>query len=282
MTTENFDVDATLEAIESESVSSERPMSAPQEQTQAPQQTTPEYEFQWNGRNIKAPVDKLTQWASQGYDYAQKMAQFKQQMAEFEQQKSVLDRYREVDEYARTNPQWWEHVSQSFAQRAQQQQQSQLPEDLTGFIDPLKNELQELKQWKNQLETERMTQQRQQEDQQLDTDIKSVREQYKDLDFDRVDEEGRTLEMKVLDHAVKNGINNFKTAFRDYMADELVKRAESRGREAAVRERQEQAKKGLLGKTQAPTKGITPAQNHRNKSYQDLYKEALDELGIQS
>jgi hypothetical protein len=278
---ENFDVDATLSAIESPST--ERPMSAPPEQTQQTQTPTPqEFEFNWNGRQIKAPLDKITKFASQGYDYSQKMAEFKRQQQEFETQRQALNPFQEVDAYARANPDWWNHVRSSYESRAQQQAaQSQPAEgDLTQFIDPLKSDLNEIKEWKNSVEQERIAYQRNQEDQQLEGEIKSIRESYKDLDFDRVDEEGLTLETKVLKHAVDNGIKNFKTAFRDYMADELVKRAEARGRELAVKERQEHAKRGLLGKTQAPTNGLKPAQNYRQKSYQDLTNEALDELGI--
>lgn len=275
--TESFDVDATMEAIEAPStgIPMHDPVETPAQKT--PEQT--EFEFQYNGKNIKAPVDKFKQWASQGYDYSQKMADFNRRTQEFETQSKSLSPFREVDEYARQNPEWWNHVRSAYESRAQQQQQvGDIPQELTGVIDPLKSKIDEIDQWRQSVEQERVAYQRNQEDQALEGEIKSIRESYQDLDFDRVDEQGHTLEAKVLKHAVDNGIKNFKTAFRDYMADELVKRAEARGREAAVKERQENAKRGLLGRTQAPTKGITVAQNHRNKSYDDLVRESLAEI----
>lgn len=282
---ENFDVDATMDVIAENAQPTERPMSAPPAAAPATP-TVQEFEIPYNGKNIKAPLDKVTKWASQGYDYSQKMNEFNLRMKEFENQRQALSPFQEVDAFARANPQWWEHVRSAY-QQAQQQGQGQqqttqagVPEELLGALNPLKSELSEIKSWKETVERERIAYQHQQEDKALESEINSIREKYGDLDFDRVDEEGHTLEAKVLKHAVDNGIKSFRTAFNDYMSDELVKRAESRGREAAVRERQEHAKRGLLGRTQAPTKGLTPAQNHKNKSYQDLTREALDELGI--
>jgi hypothetical protein len=91
---------------------------------------------------------------------------------------------------------------------------------------------------------------------------------------------GETLELRVLKHARELGTQNFKTAFRDYFHDKLMEMAKTQALETAAKEKQELAKKGILGKTPTPTKGLNPASNFRQKSYDQLTQEALSELGI--
>jgi len=270
---EEIDADALLNEIEN-------PTSNEPVVEETPTQTAQEFEFNHGGRNIRAPLDKFQRWASQGYDYSQKMAQFNKERETFESEMKALNPFRDVDAYARKNPQWWQHVQQSFQQAQQQQQQGDPNDPISSALDPIKSEIQELRQWKQTLEESQQAYIRQQEDQQLDQEIRTVQEKYPDIPFNKVDEEGCTLEYKILKYGAENGIKSFKTAFHDYMAEELAKRAESRGREAVVKERQENARKGLLGRTQAPTKGIKPTENYRNKTYSDIERDALKELGL--
>lgn len=277
----DVDVDALLDEIENP-VDPNEP--DPAAAAPAPVQ---EYEIQHNGKVIKAPIDKIQTWASQGYNYSQQMAAFNKAKMEWENERKGYEPYKEVDTYARQNPQWWETVKRSFqqvqqgAQNAPQSQNENQDNPLAPLIEPIKSDLDEIKAWKNEIQQARDFAIRQQEDQKLDEEISSVHKEYADIPFDRVDEEGRTLENRILEHAQKIGTKSYKAAFHDYMAPQLQKRAEERGREAAVRARQEQARKGLLGRTQAPTKdAVQPVKNYRNKTYSDIEKEALAEFGI--
>ena len=77
------------------------------------------------------------------------------------------------------------------------------------------------------------------------------------------------------------GVSNakgFKAAFRDYMHERLVKDAELKGKESAQQEIQRRNKLGLLGTTPTPLKTIQPAVNLKDKSYEELAREALQEL----
>ena len=279
------DVDALLQSIEN-SPAKEIPMhDAAPAQSQTPQTpaptAAPEYEITWNGKAIKAPIDKITQWASQGYDYAQKMGEFNKSRTEYEARQKALSemegRYKPIDEYVRQNPEWWNHVTQSFESRAQ-----------AGGADPVMSKVQEILQSKLQpieqyiqsQSNKEQAQQREAEDGRLKSDISSIREQYKDLDFDTADDTGKSLEYKVLEYAAQNGINSFKTAFRDFHHDTLLKLAEERGKQQVVKDTQKRTKLGLLGSTQAPTKQLTAATDVKAKSYDALYQEALQELGI--
>lgn len=293
--TSSIDVDSLLSDIESGRDTSGSGSSVPpssQSEPAAPAQPTPaqEIEFTWNGKQIKAPIGdpRIRQWASQGYDYAQRMADFNRQTQEFQTRQQKIQeyesRYKPVEEYIEKNPQWWEHVNSEW-QRAQA--------DGGGLgADPNNPVLQKLGAYEAKLskveefiqsqEAEKANAIRAQEDSALDTDIKSIRDTFKDLDWASPNAEGKPLELRVLEHMQANGISKFTAAFKDLMHEELLKRAEERGKESAVKERQKQTKLGLLGKSPAPSKGLTEARDHRNKSYDDLFSEGLAELGIQA
>ena len=58
----------------------ERPMSATVDEAPEPQ----EFELEVNGKQIKAPWDKVRQWAQLGYSHPQKMNEFKTKETEFQ------------------------------------------------------------------------------------------------------------------------------------------------------------------------------------------------------
>lgn len=278
----DIDVDGILAGIESPSTDIPMNDTPATEATAQPSNQTPqEYAFTWNGKEIKAPVDKLTKWASQGYDYAQRMEAFKQQQADFESQRQQfeprLNLYKEVDEFANKNPDWWKHVEASYKERQQALDPSN---PIASELSQLKSELSELKTFREQLAQEKMAERQKAEDAALDSEVSQIRAQHKDLDWTGVDDTGLTLEQRVLKHAGDNGINSFRAAFRDYNHDQLMKLTELRARESAMLERQKVVKSGLLGQSPTPKKGIQSADNVRGKTYNNLVSEALTELGL--
>ncbi len=290
--TSGIDVDALMTEVESGA--SERQMSAP-EPTAAPTQepaaapTPSEIEFAWNGKQVKAAYTdpRVKQWASQGYDYNQRMEQFKQEREVFEKQQSGLkeieSRYKPVEDYIEKNPQWWDHVQKAY-QQAMGAAQSQSPNDPTAVVEQkvlksLEAELGPVKQFIQEQQIKQQTEARQAEDHALETEIKSIREQYRDLDWNSSDESGRPLELRVLEHAAAQNISSFRAAFRDYQHDQLVKLAEERGKQTVVKERQAKTRMGLLGQSPTPKKGVTAAENVKSKSYDELMAEGAEEYG---
>lgn len=274
------DVDALYDRImngESEEVAS-----APQVE-QPPPAPAPveEYEFTWNGKQIKANKDNLIKWASQGYDYSQKMNDFNKRLQEtndrWSKAETLEKTYGPVDEWVKQNPDKWEAL-QSAIHNAQASGQS--PE-LLKKLSALEEKISHAGKFIETLQQKEAAEKQKQEDDQLSKDIQSIQEQYKDLDWKTVDESGHDLAYRVCEHAVKTGINSFRAAFRDLMHDDLMKFTEAKGRESLTKERQVKTQTGLLGKTQAPTKGLNKPTNIKNKSYDDLAREGLEELGIQ-
>lgn len=286
-----IDADAIMASIEStghapeaapiaEPTASPEPAAASQ-QPQA-QPTAQEIEFTWNGKQIKAPVTdpRVKQWASQGYDYAQKMADFNRKQQEIAaREQELTGRYGAIDEYVRQNPQFWDHVTQEW-QRQQMGGQVDPNNPLFKELQSLKSEIGQVKEFKQTLEQERLAIQRQQEDQALEQEIGSIREQYPDIDLAAPDANGASLETRVIKHALDNNIKSFRAAFRDLLHDDLLKREADKAREAVTKDLQKRQKSGLLGTSPTPTKGLSQPEDIKNHSYESLHQLALQELGI--
>ena len=272
--------DEQMEALlNEESPSRDILMQAPKEESQGP---WAEDVFKANGKEIKATRDQILQWASMGYNYPQRAAELKAQQERFEQERAQWEQtlkemeqrwspYKEVDEYASKNPDWWRQIQESY--KGVQAQHAPPPE-----IQALQTQMEELKQFIEQQKIEKESIRTQEEDRALADEVESIRKQFSNIDFDTPDAEGKSLEMKVLEHAVNNGIKSFKTAFRDFYHEHLVSKAREEGKELVSKDIQKRTKLGLLGETSKPTKGLKVAENVRSKSYDDLLKEALAEI----
>ena len=119
----------------------------------------------------------------------------------------------------------------------------------------------------------------QKQDQALDQEVQSIREKHADLDWNTLDENGKHLELRVLEHAQANGISSFKAAFRDLLHDDLISRAASQGKLAIAKGIQNRSKLGVLGESPTPQKGMpTPNRNMRTTSYEDLEADIREEI----
>ncbi len=269
--------DSLLESVENSD-------SSPIQDAQPPAPVD-EFELTVGGKQIKAKRDQLMQWAQQGYSAPGKISQLTKEIeahkkwrSEFEPKYSEYQKkYDPVDEYVKQNPQFWDHVLKSYEQRNQVLGDQNNP--LAPIVTDLQRQVQELIQHKNQFEETQAKTRATQEDQEYNQGLSQFKKDYPDIDFDTPDEEGKSLEYKVLEHAQNEGIKNFKTAFRDFYHDELLKREASKAKENLTREKQKNTKLGILGVTPMPTKGRS-TKSIRESSYDDLANEALQEFGI--
>lgn len=250
-------------------------------------QVAAEIAFKANGKEIRTRLDdpRATQWLSQGYDYAQRMAEFNQQQAAFKAQQAeieaVKNRYSEVEDYITKNPEWWTHVQSQYEQAKAQGLGSQNPNNPEAMVlNKVREELKPVFQFIQTQEQQAKAAKQQQEDTALDGEIKSVREAHGTLDWNTPDENGLNLELRVLKHAQEKGISNFEAAFLHLMREPLMKMEREKAMAEAVKERQKQTKLGLLDKSSTPKRGLTDAQGHKNKTYDQLLYEGLEELGF--
>lgn len=276
---ENLDSIETEEQADALLENIDAPESGPIQEEQ-PQATPDEWELTVGGKQIKAKRDQIMQWAQMGYDAPNKIRKFTQELEGWKQKEAQFkewhEKYGPVDEYVRQNPQFWDHVTQSWQNRNQLLNDQSNP--LASMVQQLQAQVQDLVQYKSQIEEQRTQAQMQQEDQAYQQTFEDIRKQYPDIDFVTPDDEGKSLEYKVLEHAQNEGIKNFKTAFRDFYHDELVKRSESKAKESVSKEKVKNTKLGILGVTPTPTKRAS--NDHKGKSWHELADEVKDELKL--
>jgi hypothetical protein len=304
-TNDDIDVDALLAEIEKPADARSMGGDEQPETPEVPQEEKPWEPPEWshfesNGKKLfPDSPDKAKTWLSLGYNYSQRkgelektFAQQQQELAqkqkEWEAEQKRLNPYREVDEYAAQHKEWWEHVQQQWQQRQQWRTTQGLPPEQQAQLAPFIEKITQLEGWVSQqqqreaeLAAQKQEEEYQRQDQALDAEIKSLQESFPNYDFSAVDPAtGQTLELIILKHAEANGLPTFKAAVWDYLGPKLIADAKATGQVAQVKKVQAQAKAGIIGQTPTPTKALQPAQNLKTKSYNDLTREALQELGI--
>ena len=239
------------------------------------------HEFNHNGKPIRATTEQLIKWAQQGYDYPQKMGEFNKTKTAFENQQKEYEAkyapYQQIDDWAAKNPTQWQSLEQAW----KQSQNAPAPVENDPYapkFQTIEQKLSQIERFANTMMQERAEKSRKEQDTKLSEEIKSIREQYKDLDFDSLDENGKSLEYKVFEHAKASGVSSFKTAFRDFYHDNLIERAQAQAKLAVSKGIQTKSKMGVLGSNPTPKRGLSEVKNPRDRSYDDLAQEALDEL----
>ncbi len=278
---DNIDVDSLLAGIYGggdNPSQSESPAASPEPSPpQAPQ--FKEFEFNHGGRPIKISENdpRHSQWLSQGYDYGQKMEAFNSERQNWDKSKQEWEqnwsKYREIDSFARENPDWWNKVDQSFQQ--QTSGAGNVPPEVKSYLDqalqPIAQDIPLMKQFLQEMQTQKMEVEQKKADTQLDEAVKSIQTKYPDLDLSAKDETGYSLEQRVINHAMQNGFPTFRAAFLDYYHDHLEQIAEARGKEAIMKDMKNRQKMGLLD-SNTPTPGRTdfvPNNGTRPRSWND-------------
>lgn len=271
------EADALLESIEAPRVD---PEAAPQANAQAAPAPSDDYELTVGGKSIKAKRDQVMRWAQQGYDAPNKIGSLTKELETWKQKESKFGemekKYGPVDEYVRQNPQFWDHVVKQYEQRGQALADQNNP--LAQEIQTLRQNYEALTQQVNPVIQTMQQERMKNEDQAYTQELTTIQKQYPQIDFSTPDENGLSLEYKVLQHATENGIKKFTTAFRDFHHDELMKIQAESAKEQVAKERQKNTKLGILGKSPTPTRQVR--NDVRGKSYGDLEREALEELGL--
>lgn len=286
-----FNVDTALSNIEStgSAEGNAAPMgdssSQSQQQPKTPTDDLIEYVTK-GGKTVRESLEMIKKRAGMGYSYAQDMEAFnkeKQSLVQQAERAKQLARWEEYNDFAEKNPAWAQHVQQMWDNRESvlQQQGAEDPNSpLHSELQAVKAQIGELSGFLGTLKQERLQQQQAAEDKALDSEVKSIREKYSDIDFDLADESGKSLEFRILEHGAQNGIKSFKTAFHDFYHDHLIKQREDKAKEQVMKELQAKRKAGVLGMTDAPTRQVGSSQGVRNKTYDQLATEAMQELGI--
>lgn len=255
----------------------------PRQEVQASPAQAQEFEFVHKGKQIKLPISdpKFKQWIQQGYDYSTNISQLNKEREAFTNElsskRALLDRYSKVDEYAKTNPQWWDYVIKQYEATLNGGQSTQTSYNPN---DPIVRQISEMSQQLSALNSEREQARFKEEDARLNQEIEEVHKQYPKLDWDSVNEAGQSLRDQVLKFAYDNKYPSFESAFLVHQKANILNLERERAKEDVVKQRQKQTKLGLLGSSPTPKSEVAYAKNTKNKSWDDLGREALEELGL--
>lgn len=274
------------------------PVASPEEKPAEPVQETPQFNFKSmedllkhqleyaaNGKQVKEDLQTILKRASQGYNYAQEMGRLTTERAGWETKVKTAEelhgKWGPYDEYAKKNPEWYQHWQKAWESRGQN---PELPQSDQGNIEArlnaiLEQKLQPVNELLSSHEQRKQQEALEVEDRQLDSDVKSIREKYKDLDFDATDpESGKSLEFKVLEFMSQNNMKSFTTAFKAFYHDELVKREVEKAKADKSSEIQGRTKAGIIDPKSTSGKRAEP--NLKGMNWDQLTDLAAKSLNI--
>jgi hypothetical protein len=239
---------------------------------EAPAPQVDEYELTVGGKVIKADRDKVLKWASMGYDAPNQIGSLRKELDQWKQKeatfKEIESKYKDVDEYVRQNPQWFQFIQQQYEQtKAQLNQSNPLLQEFQG----LKQQVEELAQYKNAIVT-------QQEDKAYMTELETFKKQHPKVDLASIDETGKSLEYKILEHAHKEGFKSFTKAARDYLFDDILKSREEEAKEKLIKDKQMKSKLGILEVNSTPTTKKTI--DTKGKNYNQIEEDIRQQYGL--
>ena len=233
------------------------------------------------GKELSLDDEKYKGYAQKGYDYETKMHQFRVDQKLFEQKqeqsKEQYDQIKQIDDYAKANPQFNQLIQDQWAQI----QAGNVPEmNPQTEVQVLKTQMSQLMDSMNSqkegLENRRVAE--------LEASQEGAISKYKDdnksMDWETKDAEGNTLEDRIGHAMLEKGVRDFDIMANSFLLKQHLASKTLEGKESAAKAIQKNNKLGLGKVTERSTLGVKKGEDFRNKSYDDLTKEAFAELGI--
>jgi hypothetical protein len=247
-------------------------------------------EITYNGEKYSVAPEQQVPLMQMGLNYSQKMRALNLEKQAFEKAKGQVSQheryYGEIDRVAKAHPDWWQHVQASYQKRLLEKsgqptsghdgsEMNPRERDLLAKVSDLEGKLNGFLEKTTQELTQK---QHEAEDHALEQEIQSFAKNHSEFDWLTADENtGLVLADRIIAHAHKNGINNFRAAARDYLHDDLVARRELKAKESIGDAIKAKTKAGIVT-TKKPS-GLKSPKNLASKDYSDLFREGYGELG---
>jgi hypothetical protein len=286
--------EVNVDQIMSDAYEPEAPLSAPTEQdgnadsaTETPEpvvEQTGENQFvlKHKGKEIALDPEKAKAYAQKGYDYETKMREFKVQKKlyeqEIEKQKSMYGELAEINEFAKQNPAFEQLIQREWAKIQSGQDIPVAPEDKVTLLESRVNQL--VEKLESQEQQNSLRKQAEMEAAQ-ETQIESYKSKYSDFDWDSKDENGATLEDRIMQNMIDKGVKDFEIMADHVLKTELLARQQMEAKKKIGKQIQHANKHGLGQITKTSQQKTSKAKDIGNKSYDDLVAEGLAELGIE-
>jgi len=241
------------------------------------------------GKDVEEDLATILKRASGGYHFAQRMNEYNQKMQQYNDEylpqidsaNQIKEKYGKFEEYAKENPEWYDHWSNAWENRYSQQQgleQDPQQTNVKMLESMLAEKLNPINDFMNSYQQQQAQAVHEKEFDQQFQAVEKTRQQFKDVDFDYVNPEtGKSLEYEVLEFMQKSGIQDFNAAFKAYHHDSLVKMQVEQARAAQEKAEVERKKNGILDIKSTP-KTRTP--NLQGKNLDQLMDIALKDQDI--
>ena len=237
--------------------------------------------LKWKGKEIGLDDEAYQNYAQKGYDYDKKMHDLRVERKLFAKEREKLEqRYKEleqINDYAEANPQFQQLIQQEWA-RIQSGEQRQLePQDEVQVLRHQLNQIQaQLREQRESTESRRVADMEARQE----GAIGRFKEEHSFLDWETKDEQGFTLEDRVGNAMLESGVRDFDVMAKAMLLDKIIAHKTMAGKEQAAKKIQEGHRLGLGKVTKESQRQVKPAEDTRNKSYEDLANEALAEFAV--
>jgi len=246
------------------------------------------FTLKYKGKDIGMQDDKFKMYAQKGYDYEQKMHQLRVDRKLWDQQKdkenSQYDELKQINEYTKTNPEFERLIKREWARiqgGGSPSEQLQGQPGQTQNLPPAQQaQLNSILERLDRQDASLRDRQRAEKEASMEGAIEGYKDKYSDFDWGTKDDFGQTLEDRITQHALDNGIKSFQKAANDMLFDEHLKRAQLNSKEQAAKDMQKQHKMGLGKVTKESQLQASSVKDVRSKSYNDIVAETLAEYGI--
>jgi len=229
--------------------------------------------------------DQYNGYAQKGLDYELKMHEIKGERKDLETKKTEIEtkqkeladsygEYQKIDQYVRDNPDFQALITREWAKiQGQQTALSPHEQKMQDTITALENRINERDKAERDGTESRATES-------LINSIQSFKEKNASFDWEAKNEFDKTLQDRIEDHAVEHGFKSFDKAAKDMLFDDLMNNAKMQAKEKTGKEIQKQKKLGLGPITD--TSQLKPAESApgRRRSYQEVGRDALKEMGL--
>lgn len=246
-------------------------------------------EITFNGQKMSIPPDKQIPLMQQGLNYSEKMRVLNSDKQQFETAKAEvaneIKHYKAIEDTIKSNPQWWQHVQAEYQKfsanngttfNGSPSDAAMTPEH-RAVLSKVSAFEQKLDGYLNKQNEEATQKLHQAQDAELNQQQLAVQKEYPEFDWVLADANGLTLVDRIVAHANKSEIFNFRAAARDFLYDDLIQRREFKAKEAVSKTIQSKTKAGVVTAKGKPS-GLR-APKDLKRSYEDLMREGLAELG---
>jgi len=239
------------------------------------------YTIKYKGKEIGLEDDKYRDFAQKGYDYEQKMHQFrvdsKLKEQEHEKKSSALKELEQINEYAKSNPAFEQLIQREWAKVQSGQEVEVAPQDRIQVLESRLNQvLSTLGSQQEEMEARKVAEMEATQE----GSIAKYKETNADFDWVKKDETGHTLEDRIGQAMIDNGVKNFKIMADSFLLNEHMNRKTLEGKESLAKDIQKVNKLGLGKVTKKSQLGVSKSDDISKKSYDDLIKESFAELGL--